>query len=125
MFIIRNINFDFESNNSKSSDDDSSIIPISTDIVATKDYPHKPVKECIKFLASRMMFVDDKIIRVINEEGIDFLLEIDEVNKDMKLLSFTKVDNFTVYKDSEDIHAFREKKAIKLKDVFLRLLRKN
>ena len=72
-----------------------------------------------------MMFVDDKIIRVINEQGIDFLLEIDERNKDMKLLSFTKVDNFTVYKDSEDIHAFREKKSIKLKDVFLRLLRKN
>ena len=44
--------------------------------------------------------MDDKIIRIINEQGIDFLLEIDERNKDMKLLSFTKVDNFTVYKDS-------------------------
>ena len=56
----------------------------------------KPVKECIQFLASRMMFVDDKIIRIINEQGVDILLEIGcgSNKQEMKLLSFTKVDNF-------------------------------
>ena len=43
-----------------------------------------------------MMFVDDKIIRIINEQGVDILLEIGcgSNKQEMKLLSFTKVDNF-------------------------------
>ena len=76
MFIIRNINYENSKKESKSSDDDSSIIEIDTDIVSTKDYPNLPVKKCIQFLASRMMFVCDRIVRIVNEEGIDFLLEI-------------------------------------------------
>ena len=71
-FIIRNLNYENNQDNSENAD----TIPISTDIVSTKDYSEKPVKECIQFLASRMMFVDDKIIRIINEQGVDILLEI-------------------------------------------------
>ena len=91
-FIIRNLNYENKQDNSENAD----TIPISTDIVSTKDYSEKPVKECIQFLASRMMFVDDKIIRIINEQGVDILLEIGcgSNKQEMKLLSFTKVDNF-------------------------------
>ena len=70
-----------------------------------------------------MMFVCDKIVRIVNEEGIDFLLEID--GKDLNLLSYTKVDNFNPSPDELPIHTFREKTPIPLKEVFFRIIRKN
>ena len=132
-FIIRNLNFESKQDGSKESDGNADIIEISTDIVSTKDYSEKPVKECIQFLASRMMFVCDKVIRIINEQGIDILLEIKKVfengkeSYELKVLSFTKVDNFQIKsKDLKPpVHEFREKTPIKLKEVFFRLLRKN
>ena len=123
MFIIRNINYENNKKESKSSDDDSSTIEISTDIVSTKDFPNLPVKTCIQFLASRMMFVCDRIVRIVNEEGIDFLLEIE--GKELNLLSYTKVDNFNPSPDELPIHTFREKTPIPLKEVFFRIIRKN
>ena len=84
-------------------------------------------KEIVKYLASRMMFVTKKIIRILNEEGLDYLLSYKPKKKNpFKLVSYTKVDNQKQdFTRDHPVHAFLERTPLKQDEVFLRLLRKN
>ena len=86
-FCVRKVVF--EENKRTSSEDQDKYKPISKDIISMNGFGDTSPKEVVKYLASRMMFVNDDIIRILNEEGLDILLNA----KNFKMLSYTKVDN--------------------------------
>ena len=62
---------------------------IPKDIVSMEGFGDTTAKEIVKYLGSRMMFVNENTIRILNEEGLDYLID----SRNFSLLSYTKVDN--------------------------------
>ena len=86
-----------------------------------KNLGDRSPKEVVKYLASRIMFVNDDIIRILNEEDLDYLVD----SRTFELLTFTKIDNLKQSLTKNEVHTFLEKRALDLDEVFVRLLRKN
>ena len=119
-FCIREVVFDKAQK--ISSDDTSKRNNIPDDIISLNGFGDNSPKKIVEYLASRIMFVNDKIIRILNEEGLDYLL----CAETFKLFSFTKVDNQKQDIDSlNPVHAFLDPVPLGLNEVFLRLLRKS
>jgi len=99
------------------------------DIVSLKGFEEKHPKDTVKYLASRMMFVTDKLIRVITFGGMDCLFDISHKpsnsNKaDLRLVTYTKLDNYQTGNFNVENHAILEKLPLPLDEVFERLMRK-
>lgn len=86
-FCVRNVIF--EKNAGTHSDDKKNRKLIPTDIISFDGFGDKDPKTIVKYLASRIMFVNDDYIRVLNEEGLDFLL----CSRRFTLKAYTKIDN--------------------------------
>ena len=107
---------------------------IPKDIINYKGYGEKDPKEIVKYLASRIMFVTDHIIRIITDSGLDCLFDVEKRKEEIKdggfnyrLLSFTKLDNYKTKtaKFNVENHSILEKLPLQIDDVFVRLVRKN
>ena len=99
------------------------------DIISFKGFSEKHPKDIVKYLASRMMFVTDKLIRIITFGGMDCLFDVSNKTEDsdqanLRLVSFTKLDNYATGNFNVENHAILEKLPLPLEDVFERLLRK-
>ena len=105
----------FKKNAKVSSDDKQLRTDIPHDIISMKGFGDKHPKEIVKYLASRMMFVSKNKIRILNEEGLDFLLHNKKKSKKFKLLSYTKIDNQKQQLTNEQpVHAFLEQRPLDL-----------
>ncbi len=71
-------------------------------------------------IARRLHFVSTKLIRFINNEGVDVLIDFEI----MAIVSYCKIDNFTeqFYNDPEHLHLYLEPKPLALDHVFDRLV---
>ena len=102
------------------------------DIVGVKAHSDKDEKIVARYVASRMMFTSDNHLRIITDGAFDCLFEIPDKyltdeSTQLKLLSYTKLDNYKMDSGSEQNHALLDKIPLDLgsTDVFDRLLRKN
>ena len=107
---------------------------IPMDIVGVKAHGDKDDRKVAKYIASRMMFASENHLRVITDGAFDCLFEIPDQSKyfkeldtQLKLVSYTKLDNYKMDSNSDQNHAFLEKKPLLRgsTDVFNRLLRMN
>ena len=75
-------------------------------------------------MSSRIHFIGENTIRIINKYGIDSVLELDYATKDVKVKSTCKIDHFNE-KNSADKHAMIDQVFIDSENVLERLLRAN